>query len=201
MSSTPTTIEKKTWRDRARKAWTRLLRWAVRLRGSHHDVAWGVAIGVVVAFSPTIGIQMFIAAGIAHLFRASKPAAIIPVWITNPVTIPPIYAFTYYLGTFFYGGRSASEVYTLLVDIAKSLGTMQFYEVIDQATAFFHIGWDIFIPMCIGGLIVGGILAAISYPICLWTMQRFHAFRHRRKVQRRARREERRTRRQAVAAV
>lgn len=189
------------WRERLRRVLKQALRWAVRLRGSHHAVAWGVAIGMIVAFSPTIGLQMFIAAGIAHLFGASKPAAIAPVWLTNPVTIPPVYAFTYYLGTFFYAGPSASTVYNMLVDIAKSLRSMQFYEVLDQATAFFHIGWDIFIPMCIGGLIVGAVAAAVSYPITLWVMQWFNDFRHHRKQKRRVRMEERRLRKAATAAV
>lgn len=189
------------WRERLRRILKQALRWAVRLRGSHHAVAWGTAIGMIVAFSPTIGLQMFIAAGIAHLFGASKPAAIAPVWLTNPVTIPPVYAFTYYLGTFFYAGPSASTVYNMLVDIAKSLRSMQFYEVLDQATAFFHIGWDVFIPMCIGGLIVGAVAAAISYPITLWVMQWFNDFRHHRKQKRRLRMEERRLRKAAASAA
>lgn len=190
-----------TWRERLRRVLKQALRWAVRLRGSHHAVAWGVAIGMIVAFSPTIGLQMFIAAGIAHLFGASKPAAVVPVWITNPVTIPPIYAFTYYLGTFLYDGPSASDVYAMLVDIAKSLGTLQVYEVLDQATTFFHIGWDIYIPMCIGGLIVGIIAAAISYPVTLWSMQWFNDFRHHRKQKRRLRQVERRLRKAAASAA
>lgn len=189
------------WRERLRRALKQTFRWAVRLRGSHHAVAWGVAIGLVVAFSPTIGIQMFIAAGIAHLFGASKPAAIVPVWITNPLTIAPIYAFTYYAGTFFYPGPSASAVYDTLTGIAKSLGTMQFYQFVDQFKAFFNIGWDVFIPMCIGGLIVGGVAGAISYPITLWVMQWFNDFRHHRKQKRRLRMEERRIRKATASAA
>ena len=64
----------------------RILRSVVRLRGSPRAIAGGLAIGVFVAFMPTRGFQMLFAAFLATLFGANRPAAVLPVWITNPAT-------------------------------------------------------------------------------------------------------------------
>lgn len=83
----------------------RALRSVVSLHGSPRDVALGAAIGVFVAFTPTVGFQMLIGAFLATLVGANRPAAIILPWITNPLTIPPIFALTYWVGGFFGAGR------------------------------------------------------------------------------------------------
>ena len=148
---------------------SRLLRRAIRsivtLKGSPRAIAMGAAIGVFIAFTPTIGLQMFLGALVATLVGANRPAAMIPAWITNPVTIPPIYAFTYWLGRFFWKGPPVSEVYDQLVGAAKTLGRLSWYEFLDQFTHFLQTGVDVFIAMMIGGLLVGTVLGATSYPL------------------------------------
>ena len=108
----------------------RMWRAIVSLHGEPEDIALGAAIGVFIAFTPTVGFQMILGAFVATVFRANRPAAMIPAWITNPVTIPPIYAFTYWLGSFFHGDTPASEVYTQLGGIVKALWKLSFYQVI-----------------------------------------------------------------------
>ena len=148
---------------------SRLLRRAIRsivtLKGSPRAIAMGAAIGVFIAFTPTIGLQMLLGALVATLVGANRPAAMIPAWITNPVTIPPIYAFTYWLGRFFWKGPPVSEVYDQLVGAAKTLGRLSWYEFLDQFTHFLQTGVDVFIAMMIGGLLVGTVLGATSYPL------------------------------------
>lgn len=46
---------------------------------------------MVIAFLPLVGFQMAIAIGLAALFRANKAVCIPIVWITNPLTLVPIY--------------------------------------------------------------------------------------------------------------
>ncbi len=70
----------------------------IRLHGSPEEVAWGAAIGFFVAMTPTMGIQTYLAVPIAALFRISKVAAALTVWLTNPVTAPIIYGFNYMAG-------------------------------------------------------------------------------------------------------
>lgn len=57
-----------------------------------------MAVGGFVVFSPTFGFQMIGAALLATLLRASRAAAIVSVWLTNPFTALPIYVMTYRAG-------------------------------------------------------------------------------------------------------
>lgn len=63
-------------------------------------LAKGIAIGLFVAFVP-LPIQMIIAAALAVLFSANLPVSVSLVWVTNPLTIPPLYYFCYKIGTVF----------------------------------------------------------------------------------------------------
>ena len=178
-----------------RRLLRRTSRSILSLHGSPRDIALGTAIGVFVAFTPTIGFQMLIAAFIATLFRANRPAAVIPPWITNPLTIPPIYAMTYWLGRFFRPGPSAGEVYHQLVDVVASIRQLSFYAFYHQLTEFLQVGANVFVPMMIGGVIIGLVCAAATYPLTLWAVKRYRL----RRQQRRRRRALRKAQKQDAA--
>lgn len=143
----------------------RFFDWLIRLRGSPRSIAGGVAVGMVVAFTPTIGLQTLLALGLATLLGANRPVSIVPTWITNPVTIPPVYGFTYYLGSFFWPGPELERVRDVMRVVARDIGELDFLALGDQLDVFLALGVDVFVPMWIGGLIVGGVAAAVSYPV------------------------------------
>lgn len=64
---------------------------------NRHSVSVGVGIGLFVAFLPVPG-QMFIAPAIAVLMRANLPIAIAMIFITNPLTMAPVFLLAYKLG-------------------------------------------------------------------------------------------------------
>ena len=66
---------------------------------NRRSVANAFFVGVFCAFIP-IPFQMFVAATIAVFVRCNLPLSVALVWITNPVTIPAIFYFTYKIGCY-----------------------------------------------------------------------------------------------------
>jgi hypothetical protein len=64
-----------------------------------------VAVGLFIMYAPPLG-QMLVAAAIAIALRVNLPISVALVWITNPVTIPPMYYFAYLVGAHILGSRS-----------------------------------------------------------------------------------------------
>ena len=64
---------------------------------NRHSVSWGFACGLFMAFIP-FPMQMVFASLLAIVFRANIPIAFSLVWITNPITIPPMFYFAYQVG-------------------------------------------------------------------------------------------------------
>src|SRR5688572_19685112 len=58
---------------------------------SPHRIALAFGLGVFIAFSPLLGLHTAMALGIALLFRLSKAAVIIGIYVNNPWTIAPMY--------------------------------------------------------------------------------------------------------------
>ena len=179
-----------TLRTRAFRTWQRrVFRYMLSMRGSPEAIALGAAIGIFVAFTPTVGFQMLIAAALATVFRANRLAAIVPVWITNPATIPFIFLFVYRVGTLvWWDGPPPEVVREYLMSLVVRLSMLEFYAFWEQFLELFRIGKDVLIPMFLGGAIVGAIFGLASYPFTLRFFQRFHNFREKRKARRRKRR-------------
>ena len=57
-----------------------------------HRLALGVAIGMFVTFTPTVGLQMVLVGVLAWLLRANKLVGLPVVWLSNPATVVPIYS-------------------------------------------------------------------------------------------------------------
>ncbi len=69
---------------------------------NRRSVARAFAIGLFCALLPIPG-QMLVAAGLAILFASNLPIAVMLVWVTNPLTIPPIFLTCYMVGRWILG--------------------------------------------------------------------------------------------------
>ncbi len=166
-------------RDRWRR-WRVVLRKALRRviysRSSSQSIAAGVALGVFIGFTPTVGFQMVIAALTATVLRVNRLAAIFPVWITNPFTIVPIYYFEYRVGTWVWFSRGGPHVVERLEVLATRISAVTITDFWATMGAVFagigQLGAEVLVPLILGSLIVGIILAAATYPLTLWAVMR-----------------------------
>ncbi len=138
-----------------------------------NEVALGMAIGMFIGFTPTVGIQMWMVF-IVWLFakyifkvRFDLIVGTAIVWISNPVTM----FFLYYgflvtgLAIFSALGREGIELsydvfYSQFSSIVNKPG-IGFFEVVWESTQFLIV--DLGLPMLIGSLCYAVPLALISY--------------------------------------
>lgn len=168
--------------NRERKRPPMLLRWwrkIITLHGSPREIALGVGIGMFIALSPTVGLQMLLGLIVATIVGASRPAAVITCWITNIFTIPPIYAATYFLGALVWPGASASfsDAYGKLFELTDALEKVRPWDFWTPMVHALEITGEMFMPMVIGGIIAGAVLGPISYIITLRSVRRYRRMR------------------------
>ena len=121
----------------------------IRLHGTPEEIAKGFALGIFIGMTPTFGVQMPISFFLAWLLRENKLAALIGVWITNPLTAPFIYATEY-------------ELCRLLLGMERlSLPTEYSFE------ALTHTSWNVLVPLFVGSLIFAILFGTISYALTL----------------------------------
>lgn len=121
----------------------------VRLQATPDEIAKGIALGVFIGMTPTFGIQMFIALLLAFLLRENKIAALVGVWITNPVTAPVIYTLEYEIGRLLLGLERSG--------IPREL----------SSEALIGLGWDVLWPICVGSVIFGTLCSSLTYALTL----------------------------------
>ncbi len=89
---------------------------------NRRSVAWAFAVGLFFAWVPT-PTQMAMAAAGAIYIRANLPISVALVWITNPITMPPLFYFAYRLGLWaldkphFGSDFSLESVFSSMADI------------------------------------------------------------------------------------
>ncbi len=167
----------------------RVLRGLARATGTSHQIALGVAIGFFVGWLPIIGIQMAVAVVVCQIFRANKIVPIFPIWLTNPVTLVPVYSFNYHIGWLMVGGPPLSDLVVVLKKmvrppmVGESMGWFETWwgGVRHAFSELLAMGWEMQLPLWLGCVIVGLALAIPSYYITLKVVDSFRAAVHRKR--------------------
>lgn len=137
------------------------------LNDSPHSIALGTGIGIFVAFTPTIPLQMLISLIIAWACRVNKTAAVIPAWVTNPLTAPPIFYAEYLTGKILLSHFRSEDNDIDFDKYMKDVMALDFWEPVQlyhQVIALISETWSyIGIPLLIGSLIWATILSILSY--------------------------------------
>jgi uncharacterized protein (DUF2062 family) len=111
---------------------------------NRESVSLGVFVGIFCAFIPLPG-QTFIAAALALWLHANLPISVLTIWISNPVTIGPMFYLTHRFGSFLLGSDP--------IDFTLSL-TWQWFS---------NVGLQILLPLLTGSLICGLFFASCGY--------------------------------------
>lgn len=70
----------------------------IHVDDSPHRIALGVSLGLFTAFLPLLGLHTLIALMFSFVFHANKAVAILCSWISNPLTVIPIFVPSYIFG-------------------------------------------------------------------------------------------------------
>lgn len=126
--------------------------------GSPSYLASSVALGVLLAFIAPPGLQMLAALLAATVLRCNRLIATSAVWITNPVTMPFIYAGAYIVGALITGS-------TVLDDDRSS---NWWSDLTNPDTPL-----EVLLSLLVGLVVLGAISAIISYLMVHRTLVRY----------------------------
>jgi uncharacterized protein (DUF2062 family) len=134
-------------------------------------IARGVAVGVFITFTPTIGFQMVLSLFFAWLLRANKLVGLPIVWISNPATMIPIFYLCYLLGRTILQQESVGIEFW--AELAHPPATW-----LESVRFYWQHFMKIFTPLWVGSLAISSVLAYASYylsyyAICGYRMKRW----------------------------
>lgn len=114
---------------------------------SRSGVAGGLAIGVLVSFTPLIGLHMVMAALAAYLLRLNLPAALVGAWFMNPFTAPVLLPAVYLVG----------QALDWLPEVQLGTGYPAAFRKFLHEVA----------ELSLGGLVVGAVASVASYAMVI----------------------------------
>ncbi len=150
-------------------------------------IARGVAIGLVVAFSPFLGFHMIIALSIATLLKANKALAVAMVWLSNPLTLLPVYLPSYLLGRLLVGWvHPGSRIDPAQVDdLLSSIFSLHVFMTRAHTAAFWQEVGKVFgkigLEVTVGGFVLGMLAAMLGYVATYQLVVRYRAVKGKRR--------------------
>ncbi|MDA1014679.1 MAG: DUF2062 domain-containing protein [Planctomycetota bacterium] len=163
------------WRSSPRD----ILRAMLSLNDSPHRIALGTAIGMFIGLTPTVGIQMILVivfeAMTWRFFRFNRVAALLAVYVSNPVTMVPLYYALYWVGALFIPGTATMDDFR---------GILHYEDFAGWWSTIVELFVGIGAPLLLGTAIVATLGGLITYPVMLHAVtsfrQKAEAFRNRR---------------------
>ena len=132
---------------------------------NRRSISGAAAVGLFSAFLP-MPFQMVLAGAGAILFRVNLPLAVATVWLTNPVTMPPIFYFNYLVGEKLLGMQPMPMNVELTMEwISRELP---------------HIWPHIWQPLLLGSVVMAIIMATVGF-FTVRGLWRMHIVSHLRK--------------------
>ena len=165
-----------------------------RSRHAPEYTARGVLVGLFIAFTPTVGIQMGIAAAVWALFRGIKRSwdfnlivAMAWTWVTNVVTVPPVYYLFFETGRLFLGRSDPSSDYDAFADRVDRIISLESGWLADFGHEVAAMVNTFGLPLFVGCLPWAVVISIVGYAWSLRFVRRFRRLRVERRHKRRLR--------------
>ena len=143
--------------------WRKLL----QLDDTPESIALGAAVGMFIAWTPTVGIQMVVVILLALVIPMNRLAGLIVIYISNPLTMIPMYYLEYLLGLQVLGdqGMNYDEFLVFFNEILEIANRETFW----TATKVFleQLGYPVLKTLTVGGTLLGILTAIPTYPLTL----------------------------------
>lgn len=123
-------------------------------------IALAAAIGIFIAFTPTLGLHTISCLLLAWAFRVSKFVALTSSLVMNPWTMVPLYSFCLWFGIRITGGEFAAP--------AIAWNELTF-------SGFFSVVRPYLWPLVAGTLSIGTVSALVSYVVVYRAVLRFRS--------------------------
>ncbi len=144
------------------------MRSVLALDDSPHAIALGASIGIFVGLTPSVGIQTIVIVALVFLSRRffyfNVTAAMLSTYISNPLTMVPLYYFWYRVGTWFVPGNATVGQFEAILNFEGFVGWW-------QATCSLAV--QVGVPVVIGSLLVAPIASLITYPLTRYLVRWF----------------------------
>ena len=142
-----------------------------RIPDTPHKISLGMSCGIFASFTPLFGLHFLIAGLLSYLLRANVLASLIGTFVGNPITFPIITVFNLKLGEWILGSSEYSsgdggKIFEGFLDFIFLIYKSFFTEGsigennVPRMNEFLN---GVFIPYSLGGLILGILIAVISY--------------------------------------
>jgi len=135
-----------------------------------HRLALGIALGIFIGWTPTVGFQMMLVLLLAPLIGANGRVGVPFVWVSNPFTFGLIYYPNYLLGSFLLQHLlDRTPTFTFEEIQVKLLSLHGIGYVLDHLwekefwARVAHFIFDVSLDMWVGSLLVALFMAIISY--------------------------------------
>ena len=133
------------------------------------EVSLGVAVGIFMGFTPTVGVQMYLVAIVWTIYRYffgrhfTLPVGVAMVWISNPFTMVPMYYVFLVTGYLVFDVKHGLSYQHFSESLARISQTGDMMDQISEGTRFLlvELGW----PMVIGSFFYAVPFSILGYYI------------------------------------
>ena len=147
-----------------REGWARATKYlwqrTIRLSGTPHSIALGLAVGAFASANPILGTHILWCALIIYFIGGNFIAAVLGTWVGNPASFPFIWLATFGTGNFLLGRN----------DEGRDLPELSFSLLIEAPISALL---PVIGPMMIGWVPVGLVMAVLVYYPSLWSIETY----------------------------